>query len=320
MMTEPCAHAAFLPNGVTLIFGEGSVPPHPDTVRDAAIAAALQAEEYDATQRDDGDTVLMDEQTNNGPVDGLELSAAPEAPDYLYRSTSESTYDGVSPTDPVPQPPPQTAPAPTFTARTCIINWADEIEEELEYALQAAPQAHGPERVLSNDDVAGDVASDPTTVLDTIPDPTPTQSLAPSVPRPSSALPVESSISTNPDELEEPAPAPAAAAAPAQAPQPRLPPDMFQCEDELEQPISYETYSYGARGEVPTMLRSNLRTVIDTRLSEQEQMERHRRVTRLNFGSLAQSVCFTGAEWAEVKEGHVTCWIQGWCDSEPDND
>jgi hypothetical protein len=64
----------------------------------------------------------------------------------------------------------------------------------------------------------------------------------------------------------------------------------FQCPDELDQNIQYETYRYGSRGDIWVGLRSNLRTIIDSSLTEQEQRDRNRDACRLNFGSIRRNL------------------------------
>ncbi|KAI4650748.1 hypothetical protein J4E93_003105 [Alternaria ventricosa] len=58
---------------------------------------------------------------------------------------------------------------------------------------------------------------------------------------------------------------------------------------ELDREIEVETYLYGRRGDIPVALKSNIRTVIDPALSEEEQMARNRECCRGMFGSFAET-------------------------------
>jgi len=57
---------------------------------------------------------------------------------------------------------------------------------------------------------------------------------------------------------------------------------------ELDREIEVETYVYGRRGAIPVALKSNIRTVIDPALSEEEQIARNRECCRGMFGSFAE--------------------------------
>ncbi|KAI4709506.1 hypothetical protein J4E89_005522 [Alternaria sp. Ai002NY15] len=58
---------------------------------------------------------------------------------------------------------------------------------------------------------------------------------------------------------------------------------------ELDREMEVETYVYGRRGAIPVDLKSNIRTVIDPALSEEEQMARNRECCRGMFGSFAET-------------------------------
>ncbi|KAI4670857.1 uncharacterized protein J4E88_009609 [Alternaria novae-zelandiae] len=58
---------------------------------------------------------------------------------------------------------------------------------------------------------------------------------------------------------------------------------------ELDQEMEVETYVYGRRGAIPVDLKSNIRTVIDPALSEEEQIARNRECCRGMFGSFAET-------------------------------
>ena len=58
---------------------------------------------------------------------------------------------------------------------------------------------------------------------------------------------------------------------------------------ELDQEMEVETYVYGRRGAIPVELKSNIRTVIDPALSEDEQMAWNRECCRGMFGSFAET-------------------------------
>lgn len=63
----------------------------------------------------------------------------------------------------------------------------------------------------------------------------------------------------------------------------------FYSFQELDQDLKVETYVYGRRGAIPVALKSNIRTVIDPALSEEEQMARNRKCCRGMFGSFAET-------------------------------
>ncbi|KAI4669207.1 uncharacterized protein J4E79_001250 [Alternaria viburni] len=58
---------------------------------------------------------------------------------------------------------------------------------------------------------------------------------------------------------------------------------------ELDREMEVETYVYGRRGAIPVDLKSNIRTVIDPALSEEEQIARNRECCRGMFGSFAET-------------------------------
>ena len=63
---------------------------------------------------------------------------------------------------------------------------------------------------------------------------------------------------------------------------------MFYNFQELDQEMQVETYVYDRRGAIPVALKSNIRTVIDPVLSEEEQMVRNRECCRGMFGSFSE--------------------------------
>ena len=63
---------------------------------------------------------------------------------------------------------------------------------------------------------------------------------------------------------------------------------MFYNFQELDREMEVEAYVYGRRGAIPVDLKSNIRTVIDPALSEEEQMTRNRECCRGMFGSFAE--------------------------------
>ncbi|KAI4690110.1 uncharacterized protein J4E84_004291 [Alternaria hordeiaustralica] len=64
---------------------------------------------------------------------------------------------------------------------------------------------------------------------------------------------------------------------------------MFYNFRELDREAEVETYVYGRRGAIPVDLKSNIRTVIDPALSEEEQMAQNRECCRGMFGSFAET-------------------------------
>jgi hypothetical protein len=198
------------------------------------------------------------EQAAEGP--GSVIDDAPQEEDATTQEDQETSGGQDDRTPQTPSPTHALTPVPTPNRG---LNWADEMED-LEQAPQAAPWSaalpHGPERVPQNDVEAlnGGGTPEPTTTPASPPSPI-QQILSPTlfVPRP--------------------------------AGQP-LHPHMFQCPDELDQNIQYETYRYGSRGDIWVGLRSNLRTIIDSSLTEQEQRDRNRDACRLNFGSIRRNL------------------------------
>jgi hypothetical protein len=198
------------------------------------------------------------EQAAEGP--GSVIDDAPQEEDATTQEDQETSGGQDDRTPQTPSPTHALTPVPTPNRG---LNWADEMEG-LEQAPQAAPWSaalpHGPERVPQNDVEAlnGGGTPEPTTTPASPPSPI-QQILSPTlfVPRP--------------------------------AGQP-LHPHMFQCPDELDQNIQYETYRYGSRGDIWVGLRSNLRTIIDSSLTEQEQRDRNRDACRLNFGSIRRNL------------------------------
>ena len=63
---------------------------------------------------------------------------------------------------------------------------------------------------------------------------------------------------------------------------------MFYNFQELDQEMEVETYVYSRRGAIPVALKSNICTVVDPALSEEEQMARNRECCRGIFGSFAE--------------------------------
>jgi hypothetical protein len=307
MLPDPFVHTVFFPDGSFINFGEGVVPPHPNTVRDAGRAQtseAVQAETGDTSQGDLAGLTAAEEE----PV---EVSEASVAPNEFYQSTSESIYNGRPSSDRVLQPPPLTnvyTPALTYHARNRILNWAGEMEE-----LDSTVQPTSRSNFLTHGRQQGRFRSSatPTTAPTTRPaatgGPGPASTsishiLKPKLfhPRPSS-FPERSSRFVNPDECKADAPAPKPVPAPSIAtPGPSMPaaqvrcplhpglhPGLFLYPDQLNEDVEAGTYQYGSRGAVPVALKSNLCTVLVPRLAEQEQTERNRRACRLNFGSWA---------------------------------
>jgi hypothetical protein len=84
MLPNPYAHTVYWADGRMIVFGEGVILPHLDSVRDEQ--AAEEPEDEDAGSVIAGD---RENQVTSGQ-------------DQFYRSTSESTYDGRSSPDRMP--------------------------------------------------------------------------------------------------------------------------------------------------------------------------------------------------------------------------